>query len=139
MEKHVLLLALLVFAAAALIGCAGGAASGSKGSSADAASYQQVSAQEAKAIMDSEQGYVIVDARTQAEYQQGHVPGALLIPHDAIEAKAGELLPDKDQLILVYCRSGNRSKQASEALVDMGYTNIVEFGGINTWPYDIEK
>lgn len=89
--------------------------------------------------MDEESDYVILDVRTQDEYDQGHIPGAVLLPHDAVSKDAERILLRKDQLVLVYCRSGNRSKQASQALVDLGYTNIVEFGGINDWPYDIER
>lgn len=88
--------------------------------------------------MDTEDDYVILDARTQAEYDEGHIPGAILIPHDTVATAAESALPDKGQLILAYCRSGNRSKQASQTLVDLGYTNVVEFGGINSWPYEVE-
>ena len=88
--------------------------------------------------MDTEDDYVILDVRTQAEYDESHIPGAILIPYDTVATAAEDALPDKDQLILVYCRSGNRSKQASQALVDLGYTNVVEFGGINSWPYEVE-
>ena len=97
-----------------------------------------ITAEEAKQIMDSEEGYVILDVRTQEEYDQGHIPGAILIPDTEIKAKAQEVLTDKDQLILVYCRSGRRSKLAAEALVELGYTNIKEFGGIIDWPYEVE-
>ena len=97
-----------------------------------------ITAQEAKQIMDSEEGYIILDTRTQAEYDEGHIPGAIVISHDEIEEKAEQLLPDKDQLLLVYCRSGRRSKLAAEALVKLGYTNIKEFGGIIDWPYEVE-
>ena len=97
-----------------------------------------ITAQEAKQIMDSEEGYIILDTRTQAEYDEGHIPGAIVISHDEIEEKAERLLPHKDQLLLVYCRSGRRSKLAAEALVELGYTNIKEFGGIIDWPYEIE-
>ena len=106
--------------------------------SSNSSSYQQVDAETAKEIMDTEDDYVILDARTQAEYDEGHIPGAILIPHDTVATAAEDALPDKDQLILVYCRSGNRSKQASQTLVDLGYTNVVEFGGINSWPYEVE-
>lgn len=108
------------------------------GSGNSSNSYQQVDAETAKELMDTEDDYVILDARTQAEYDEGHIPGAILIPHDTVATAAEDALPDKDQLILVYCRSGNRSKQASQALVDLGYTNVVEFGGINSWPYEVE-
>ena len=100
--------------------------------------YMNITAEEAKAIMDSEKGYIILDVREQDEYAAGHIPGAILIPYTQIEEKADEMLPDKDQLILVYCRSGRRSKIAAEALVKLGYTNIKEFGGILDWPYDVE-
>lgn len=132
-----------VTALAGLTGCFG-AAAGSNGSNAangssNSSSYQQVDAETAKELMDTEDDYVILDARTQAEYDEGHIPDAILIPHDTVATAAEDALPDKDQLILVYCRSGNRSKQASQTLVDLGYTNVVEFGGINSWPYEVEK
>ena len=98
-----------------------------------------ITAEEAKAIMDSEDGYIILDARTQEEYDQGHIPGAIVISHEEIMEKAEEVLTDKEQLILVYCRSGRRSKIAAEALVGLGYTNIKEFGGIIDWPYEVER
>lgn len=101
--------------------------------------YVNITAEEAKQIMDSEEGYIILDVRTQEEYDESHIPGAILIPHTEIEARAEEVLTDKDKLILVYCRSGRRSKIASEALVELGYTNIKEFGGIIDWPYEVEK
>ncbi len=101
--------------------------------------YEQISAEEAKNIIDSNEEYIILDVREQDEYDSGHIPGALLIPYMEIDSKAEEMLPDKDMLILVYCRSGRRSKIASESLVNLGYTNIKEFGGIIDWPYDVEK
>lgn len=101
--------------------------------------YVNITAEEAKQIMDSEEGYIILDVRTQEEYDQGHIPGAILIPDTEIKTKAEEVLTDKDQLILVYCRSGRRSKLAAEVLVELGYTNIKEFGGIIDWPYEVEK
>ncbi len=97
-----------------------------------------ITAEEAKQIMDSEEGYIILDVRTQEEYDEGHIPGAILIPNTELEERAEENLPDKDQLILVYCRSGRRSKMAAEILVELGYTNIREFGGIIDWPYEVE-
>ena len=101
--------------------------------------YERISAEEAKAIMDRESGYIIIDARTQSEYDEGHIPGAILIPEYEIANKADELPKDKDQLILVYCRSGRRSKIAAQALVELGYTNVKEFGGIIDWKYEIEQ
>ena len=100
--------------------------------------YMNITAEEAKQIMDSEEGYIILDVRTQEEYDQGHIPGAILISHEEIAEKAEDVLTDKYQLILVYCRSGRRSKIAAEALVELGYTNIKEFGGIIDWPYEVE-
>ena len=100
--------------------------------------YVNITAEEAKQIMDTEEGYIILDVRTQEEYDQGHIPGAIVISYEEIEEKAEEVLTDKDQMILVYCRSGRRSKIAAEALVELGYTNIKEFGGIIDWPYEVE-
>ena len=100
--------------------------------------YVNITAEEAKQIMDSEEGYIILDVRTQEEYDQGHIPGVIVISHEEIAEKAKEVLTEKDQLILVYCRSGRRSKIAAEALVELGYTNIKEFGGIIDWPYETE-
>ena len=100
--------------------------------------YVNITAEEAKRIMDTEEGYIILDVREQDEYDAGHISGAILIPYTQMEEKAEEVLTDKDQLILVYCRSGRRSKIAAEALVELGYTNIKEFGGIIDWPYEVE-
>ena len=101
--------------------------------------YMNITAQEAREIMDTEEGYIILDVRTQAEYDERHIPGAVLIPDYEIKERAEEELTDKDQLILVYCRSGRRSKLAAEALVELGYTNIKEFGGIIDWPHGTVK
>jgi len=97
-----------------------------------------ITAQQAKEIMDTQERYIILDTRTQEEYEEGHIPGAIVISHDEILEKAESVLKDKEQLILVYCRSGRRSKLASEDLVKLGYTNIKEFGGIIDWPYEVE-
>ena len=99
----------------------------------DKKTYRQVSPEEAAAMMEEETDYIILDVRTQEEYETAHIPGAICIPNETIGTEDIPELPDKDQLILVYCRSGNRSKQASEKLAKQGYTNIVEFGGINSW------
>lgn len=104
----------------------------------DTSSFQQVNAEEAKAMMDQEDNYVILDVRTQEEYEEGHIPNAVLLPDYEVEDKAEQILLDKEQTIFVYCRSGNRSKSASEILVSLGYSNVIEFGGINDWPYEIE-
>ncbi len=100
--------------------------------------YVNITAEEAKQIMETEGGHIILDVRTQEEYDEGHIPGAIVISHEEITEKAEEMLTDKDQLILIYCRSGRRSKIAVEALVELGYTNIKEFGGIIDWPYEVE-
>jgi len=100
------------------------------------AKYESITAAEAKALMDSETGYVILDVRHDYEFEEKHIVNAINIDNDEIEDKAESILTDKDQLILVYCKSGNRSKKASEKLAKMGYTNVKEFGGIQNWPYD---
>lgn len=97
------------------------------------AAYRQVSADEAMSIMESEDNYIILDVRTPEEYSERHIPDAINVPNETIGNEPVTELPDKNQMILVYCRSGNRSKQASEKLAALGYTNIVEFGGINSW------
>lgn len=101
--------------------------------------YKSVSSQEAKELMDSETSYIILDVRTEEEYAEGHIKNAVLIPDYEIAERAEKELTDKNQLILVYCRSGRRSKIASDVLASLGYTNVVEFGGIIDWQYDIEK
>ena len=98
--------------------------------------YQQITAEEAKNIMDAESDYIVIDARTEEEFAGGHIENAILIPEYEIAERAEAELPDKDALILVYCRSGRRSKIASEELVKLGYTNVKEFGGIIDWPYE---
>ena len=97
-------------------------------------SYRQITMDEAVVMMAEEEGYIILDVRTAAEFDEKHIPGAINIPNETIGTSTIPELPDKGQLILVYCRSGNRSKQASEKLVKSGYTNVVEFGGILDWP-----
>ena len=101
--------------------------------------YQQITAEEAKKIMDSSEEHIILDTREQDEFDEGHIPNAILIPYTEIENKAEEMIPDKDKLILVYCRSGRRSKIAAESLAKLGYTNVKEFGGIVDWPYETIK
>lgn len=101
--------------------------------------YEQITPQQAKEIMDTETDYIIIDARTQEEFAEGHIENAILIPEYEIKDRAEKELPDKDALILVYCRSGRRSKIASEELVNLGYTNVKEFGGIIDWPYEIVR
>ena len=101
--------------------------------------YEQITAEQAKVIMDTEKDYIIIDARTEEEFAEGHIENAILIPEYEIASRAEKELPDKEQLILVYCRSGRRSKIASEELVELGYINVKEFGGIIDWPYDVVK
>ena len=101
--------------------------------------YEQITAEQAKTIMDTDKDYIIIDARTEDEFAEGHIENAILIPEYEIANRAEKELPDKEQLILVYCRSGRRSKIASEELVKLGYTNVKEFGGIIDWPYKTVK
>ena len=102
-------------------------------------SYRQVSMDEAVKMMKNEKNYIILDVRRPDEYAEGHIPGAINLPNEEIGTSEITELPDKTQLILVYCRSGRRSKEASEKLVKLGYTNIVEFGGILDWKGEIER
>ncbi len=102
-------------------------------------SYRHITQAEAKEMMKKDDGHIIVDVRRQDEYDAGHIPGAILIPNETIGSEMPEALPDKDQIILIYCRSGNRSRQAAQKLFDMGYTRIFEFGGISTWDGEIVK
>ena len=112
-----------------LTGCGGNAADGS---------YHQITQEEAKEMMDTQE-VIILDVREQDEYDSGHIPGAVLLPVGTInEDTAAEVIPEKDSTVLVYCRSGNRSKTAAAALALLGYTKIYEFGGINTWRYETE-
>ena len=108
-----------------LIGCNGN----------NKSAYEQITPAEAKALIDSEEGYIILDVRTPEEFAEGHIEGAILIPDHEIGEKAENVLSNKDQLILVYCRSGRRSKNAASELATLGYTNIKEFGGILDWEY----
>ncbi len=123
-----MLLALLLI----LAGC-------TSGNQEEKMSYHQIDQATAQKMMEAEDGHVIVDVRRADEYAAGHIPGAILIPNESIGTSRPEELPSLDQIILVYCRSGNRSKQAAGKLAAMGYTNIYEFGGINTWTGEITK
>ena len=109
------------------------------GGNEKSSTYEQITAEQAKTIMDTEKDYVIIDARTEEEFAEGHIENAILIPEYEIKDRAEKELPDKEQQILVYCRSGRRSKIASEELVKLGYTNVKEFGGIIDWPYEVVK
>ena len=128
--KRVLLLILAVVML--LSGCA-------LTNSSPSASYTQITQEEAKEMMKKDDGHIIIDVRRQDEYDEGHIPGAVLISNESITDKQPEELPELDQIILVYCRSGRRSKEASQKLADIGYTHVYEFGGINTWTGEIVK
>lgn len=126
-------LAIIFFAIIVLLsGCA-------QPSGSTTASYKQITQEEAKEMMAKDDGHIIVDVRRQDEYDEGHIPDAVLIPNESITDKQPDELPDLNQIILVYCRSGRRSKEASQKLADIGYTNVYEFGGINTWTGEIVK
>ena len=137
--RQILLFAALAASLALLSGCALSKAKEDKVEDMpDKAAYHKISAEEAYEMMASQE-VVVVDVRTREEYDGGHIPGAVLLPVGTIdETAAAEVIPDKDSTVLVYCRSGNRSKTASSKLAELGYTNIYEFGGINTWPYETE-
>lgn len=104
---------------------------------AETMTYQQITQEEAKEMMKADDGHIIVDVRRQDEYDSGHIPDAILIPNESIEKEQPKELPDLDKIILIYCRSGRRSKEASQKLADMGYTHIYEFGGIIDWTGDV--
>lgn len=129
----------VILIAAVGVMCFAGCRSEKRGNKTAANSYEQISQEEAKNIMDTESGYVIIDARTQEEYDEGHIKGAILMPEYEVADRAEKELADKNQLILVYCRSGRRSKTAAEALADLGYTNVKEFGDIIDWEYETIK
>lgn len=118
----------ILFSLLLLTGCGGNSGDG----------YRQITQEEAKEMMDTQE-VIILDVREQDEYDSGHIPGAVLLPVGTIDKEtAAAVIPEEDSIVLVYCRSGNRSKTASFTLAELGYTNIYEFGGINTWPYETE-
>lgn len=141
MSKKIILLALAIITVATVFaGCTQKTnTEQTEATQVNIGTYYQIPQDEAKRIMDEESDYIIVDAREQSEYDEGHIKGAIVIPYTEIEQKAEEMLPNKEQLILVYCRSGRRSKIAAQSLANMGYTNVKEFGGIIDWQYGIEK
>lgn len=128
MKKQILIPAVLLLVFLLLISFDAGT-----GRTSTLDSYRQISMEEAAIMMEEEEGYIILDVRTHEEYAKSHIPGAVNIPNETIGTEEIPGLPDKEQLILIYCRSGNRSKQAAQKLADIGYTNIVEFGGIRSW------
>ena len=138
MSKKIILLALAIITVATVFaGCTQKTGNEqTEATQVNIGTYYQIPQDEAKRIMDEESDYIIVDAREQSEYDEGHIKGAIVIPYTEIEQKAEEMLPDKEQLILVYCRSGRRSKIAAQSLANMGYTNVKEFGGIIDWGYE---
>ena len=128
--KQINILILIMFAILFFAGCS---------AEVDKVDYKQITTEEAIAMMSEETDYIILDVRTPEEFESGHIKDAINIPNEAIGNTEIAELPNKEQLIMTYCRSGNRSKQASEKLVRLGYTNIVEFGGINTWTDELVK
>ena len=122
----------ILLSALMITGCAGT-------SNSQTNTYRQITMDEAVDMMAQETGYIILDVRRPDEYAAGHIPNAINVPNESIGTSDIPELPDKDQLIMVYCRSGRRSKEASEKLVKLGYTNIVEFGGILDWKGETEK
>ncbi len=139
----ILLVYLLLF-----VGCSGVVSDHKSGTSAMVSEskknettidYIRISAEEAKKLMDESENYIILDVRTEQEFKDGHIEGAILLPSNEILTKAEELLPDKNQLILIYCRSGNRSATATLNLIKLGYTNAIDFGGILDWTYGTVK
>lgn len=102
-------------------------------------SFSNISHEEAKKRLDSEKGIIILDVRTRKEYESGHIQSSVLIPVDNLKDDASEKLKDKETPIFVYCRSGNRSVTAANILVNLGYKNVYNLGGINDWPYEVVK
>lgn len=137
-KKIILIFTLLLVCVCFLAGC-GNTKELSNGGKAPKAVYSRISAEQAKTLMDSGGPYILLDVRTEGEFREERINGAMLIPVAEIEKRAEKELPDKDALILVYCRSGGRSASAANKLVSMGYTNVVDFGGITNWPYETTK
>ncbi len=140
MIKNVLLVSMILILSIGIAGCSTSETNTDEISTTEAsdiATVNKINGEKAMEMMASGEPYTLIDVRTQAEYDEGHVEGALLLPVDQLETLASEQLKDKDAVILVYCRSGNRSAQASELLVELGYTNVYDFGGIVDWPGEI--
>lgn len=132
------LMSILMVCALALLGCSSNQKE-KEGETMNVNTYRKIAVKEAEELMVTENNYVILDVRTWEEYHEGHIPGAICIPNETIGTNEIPELAEKDQLILVYCRSGNRSKQAAQKLVQLGYTNVVEFGGIRDWNGEVVK
>ena len=131
MKKRIILTLLAL--SIVLVGCS---SPNDQPAASEAATVNTITAEEAKARLDNETGIILVDVRTQDEYNAEHIPNAILLPIDHIAADAETIIPDKEAIYFVYCRSGNRSATASAQLVEMGYKNIFDLGGIKDWPYD---
>lgn len=142
--------AAILLAAVLLAGCQGAPASSSSSVSAESSvsqstrvpqedSWESITPEEAKKMMDEDENVLVVDVRTQEEYDSGHIPGAVLVVNEEIGSEPPSQLPDKDQTLLLYCRSGRRSKEAAGKLAELGYTQVYEFGGIQDWPYEVTK
>ena len=142
--------AAILLAAVLLAGCQGAPASSSSSVSAESSvsqstrvpqedSWESITPEEAKKMMDEDENVLVVDVRTQEEYDSGHIPGAVLVINEEIGSEPPSQLPDKDQTLLLYCRSGRRSKEAAGKLAELGYTQVYEFGGIQDWPYEVTK
>lgn len=140
MKSHILVFFVVtVFALLLLTGCNNASDSEDEIADNSMTTYETITATEAKTLMENEDNYIILDVRTQEEYDDGHIEGAILIPDYDIGEKAESILLDKEQLLLVYCRSGRRSKNAASELIDLGYSNVKEFGGIIDWAYGIVR
>lgn len=137
MDKKTILVSIIILSALVLGGCTMVSMIDVSETQNAAAEYKRISPEDAKKMLDENSDAVLLDVRTESEYNEQRIDGALLLPNNEIEDRAAELLPDKDALILVYCRSGRRSKQAALELLSMGYTNVYDFGGIMSWPYDV--
>ncbi|MDF2906392.1 MAG: Phage shock protein precursor [Herbinix sp.] len=133
MRKYIVTFILLTLATFLLTGCTNRDSNGRS----EEFIFQKISPEEANEMITSSSELIILDVRTQEEYDEGHISGAILIPNDEIELKAEEILTDKNATILVYCRSGRRSALASQTLSELGYLSIYDFGGILDWPYEI--
>lgn len=135
--KKMIIFSLGVLAAFGILGCAAQTEDSGSGAKAETA-YHKIGVEEAKAMMDAG-GVIVVDVRTASEYAGEHIPDAVNIPNEEIGKEQPELLPDKEAVLLVYCRSGRRSKEAADKLAEIGYTQVYDFGGILDWNYDTVK